>query len=126
MKAKEYFEKYASRLMGDDVDVSDIDLTSADGKDAAKRRIEDKIGEAANELFMEFINESKALIDKRKCKSNSAVAGIIKELNDKWNAMIPLFEKKYEFSPLKRNAVNRFWVKRIPGLKEYLRGAISE
>ena len=79
------------------------------------------IAEAAGEVVDLMHAEIKELIAKRKAVRDSAVAAIIREQNDKWNAVIGIYEKKSVTCPLARNAIWRNWVKIIPGLDKYKR-----
>lgn len=49
-------------------------------------------------------------------KRDDALRAVIRELNDKWNAIAGLFEKKQGASPIRRNAFWDEWVKQIPEL----------
>lgn len=99
MKAKEYFEKYEKVI------IESIKEDSTTGH---------------KDLLVEMSKEVQTLYDSRKAKSNSALAGIIKELNQKWNAIGTLFEKKYGASPLKRNGFIEFWKHEMPELERIL------
>ena len=79
------------------------------------------IAEAAGEVVDLMHAEIKELIVKRKAVRDSAVAAIIREQNDKWNAVIGIYEKKNVTCPLARNAIWKNWVKIIPGLDKYKR-----
>lgn len=96
MRAKDYFEKHEEKLLKGDVkDISD--------------------------LFIEMIEESQEILKQRKCKSNSAVAGIVREMNDKWNAVVAMFEKKHQgLSPLKRDGLKNYFIQEIPDMARYL------
>lgn len=96
MKAKDYFEKYEERILnGDTQDISD--------------------------LFIEMTKESQEIIKRRNCKSNSAAAGVVREMNDKWNAIVAMFEKKYHgLSPLRRDGFKNYFLREIPEMARYL------
>lgn len=77
------------------------------------------IAEAAGKVVDLMHAEMKELIAKRKAVRDSAVAAIIREQNDKWNAVIGIYEKKNGYCPLARNAIWKHWAKLIPKLNEY-------
>lgn len=77
------------------------------------------ITEAASKVIGLMHTEMKELIAKRKAVRDSAVAAIIREQNDKWNAVIGIYEKKNGYCPLARNAIWKHWAKLIPKLNEY-------
>ena len=99
MKAKDYFDKYESAFVEND------------GEHAAK---------AATDLVIEMSKEVEKLYNARGGKTSSALAGVIKEINQKWNAISSLFEKKYGESPLKRNGFIDFWKHELPILVDIL------
>lgn len=77
------------------------------------------IAEAAGKVVDLMHAEMKELIAKRKAVRDSAVVAIIREQNDKWNAVIGIYEKKNGYCPLARNAIWKHWAKLIPKLNEY-------
>lgn len=79
------------------------------------------ITEAASKVIGLMHTEMKELIAKRKAVRDSAVAAIIREQNDKWNAVIGIYEKNKVTCPLARNAIWKNWAKIIPGLDKYKR-----
>lgn len=99
MKAKDYFDKYESAFVENE------------GENAAK---------AATDLLIEMSKDVEKLYNARGGKTNSAFAGVIKEINQKWNAVGSLFEKKYGASPLKRNGFIDFWKQEMPILVDIL------
>ena len=100
MKAKEYFAKYGESVYRE----------ALDGKF--------EIGQA---LFIELASEFKAISEQRNVKSNRAAVAVIKELNEKWNSLAAMFEKKYSVEVLKRNAVLNYYMEKIPELALFLR-----
>ena len=61
-------------------------------------------------------NEAKELIKKRRVTSDNGCIAIIRELNNKWNAIVTLFEKDYGMSPIKRHRFLELWAEKIPEL----------
>jgi len=73
MKAKEYYEKYAAELLSED---------------------HDTVKQAGDKLTREFMDEVSAISEKRKVSRPESLVDIIKELNQKWNALGSLFIKR--------------------------------
>lgn len=89
MKAKEYFEKYHEGLYE-----------------------EYQTGERKHlsNLLTEMLREATDILEKRKVKFDRGLMGVIKEQNDKWNAIVNLLEKKYGVLILKRDGFKK-WMK---------------
>lgn len=85
MKAKDYFEKYDAQVWAE---------AHAPGIDTN--------GPTA-QMFIEFVAETKQIIEKRHAQTDSAALAVIDEQNQKWNAVSNMFEKKYGESPIHRN-----------------------
>lgn len=100
MKAKEYFAKYGESVYRE----------ALDGK-----------FEIGQTLFIELASEFKTISKQRNVKSNRAAVAVIKELNEKWNSLAAMFEKKYGVEVLKRNAVLNYYMEKIPELALFLR-----
>lgn len=93
-----------------------------------KAKTDSEFMEVCNTVIKSLNQEAKDLIKSRSVKTGRGVASIIRELNDKWNAIVALFEKNHGISPLARNAFLRAWANQMPELKPYLkmRGVILE
>ena len=89
MKAIEYYEKYR---------------TTIDTKKGIK------------ELMIEMNNEAKELIKKRNAVTDNAGRSIIKELNQKWNALARIFEKAMGEPILVEDGFLASWKRKIPEL----------
>lgn len=98
MKAKEYFEKYK-------------DLGSEPFE--ARKPI-------AKKLFLELSDEVTEICNSRKIRTNVSLISVIKEINQKWNAIANLFEKEYGEQILARNGFKEQWKDLMPELKDYL------
>ena len=85
MKAVEYFVKYDLAVYAEAHDP------------------EIKPNGAMWKLIVEFSQELKEMAEKRHIQYDRAVLSLIREQNDKWNALVRLFEKKYGVSPIKRD-----------------------
>lgn len=97
MKAKEYYAKYHDQLISPD------DQTSL---------------EAISDLIYDFSMELKTMCEQRRAKTDDAARSIVRELNEKYNAIVALFEVKDGGSPICRDRFFTYWSKRIPGLKD--------
>ena len=100
MKAKEYFAKYE--------DIMGIKEEIRVGSDEEKR---------GKLLMQDLIDEVDAIIALRHAETDGAIISILKEQNDKWNAICRISEKKYGGSLLLTNGFAHLWEKRIPELK---------
>lgn len=72
MKAKEYFEKYKARISVDDGDAS---------------------YNAALDICSDMYGEVKELIKIRNVSTDAGLVAIVREMNQKWNALKRIFEK---------------------------------
>ncbi len=100
MKARDYYDKYSSDLLYDSKINSHV---------------------AIFDLFMEISDEVVDICKQRNVSSNDAVASVIKEINDKWNAICRLFVKFHGFSPLKEDGFINYYLDQIPELKDFLK-----
>lgn len=89
-KAQEYYDFYHERL---------YNPTTPD----------DKRTEIGKCIFLDFCDDARELIKKRNMKTDEAALGLIKELNDKWNAMVRIFEKHYGFSFFIKDGFKIYW-----------------
>lgn len=107
MKATEYYEKY---------------------KDKLTSRKEEVAIEAIKELLANFNQEARGLISKRHIQTAPALISVLKELNDKWNALARCFEKDYGGTPIKKDGFWIFWLNEMPVLRavDYLSRAIAK
>lgn len=99
MKAKEYFEKYDELIIKDQIAGS---------------------VENTKKLIIELSDEVKDICEARHVKYDAAVVSVLKEQNQKWNAICSLYEKKYGVSPLYRNTFTEYWKHFMPELSEVL------
>ena len=100
MKAKEYFEKYEEGIMDEALETG----IHRDGP-AAK-------------MLIEFMSEMKQIIEKRHVQFDRGLIPIIREQNQKWNAVVNLFTKKYGDSPIRRDGFYKAMRTEIPELPE--------
>jgi hypothetical protein len=95
MKAKDYYKVYGDALIEEHSHISGYAVLPQDSP--------------AHRLMKSFYDEASALVKLRHCQSNEAGISIIKELNQKWNALCDLFEKDGTRCPLKRDGfLNHF------------------
>lgn len=91
MKAVDYYNKFLSRPTDDTID----------------------------DIFKEFCSEVVDIINTRNATKDSAVFAVIQEQNNKWNAMIALFDKHNKTCPFKRNAIWNYYASKIPELNKH-------
>lgn len=108
MKAIEYYEKYKDRIF-EHITVEDGILTFA----------EPEINIVVSDMFKEFCDESVELGRKRNTKCSEAVAALVKEQNQKWNAVSNIFEKKDGFSVILTDGYKIWWETHMPELKYF-------
>lgn len=82
MKAQEYFDKYF-----------------------ANARSIDEIKAGAREMIRDLVREYDEIDKTRKVKTPDGIAGIVRELNDKWNSVGTKVEKKFQVKILNRNVI---------------------
>lgn len=85
MKAKEYFAKYEEEIMKEATQTEVL----TDGNMA--------------KLYIEMFSEMKTIIEIRHIQNDNSLMSLIREQNDKWNAIERLFIKKYGVSPIAHN-----------------------
>ena len=90
MKAKEFFEKY----------FGDIDAITTENIQTLRER--------GDQCFRELVDEIYPLYKKRG-STPLAMEGVIRELNDKYNAISGLMEKKWGTSIWNRNGLKKCW-----------------
>lgn len=99
MKAKEYYAKYKDRI------------ASKDDKESLQGMCD---------MIFEFCLESKELIEKRKVRSDCGGVAVLRELNDKYNAVCRMFERDYGTPIIKRDGFMVYCRKQIPELDLHL------
>ena len=101
MKAKDYYEQYGEAVLSE---------SYHDGKN-----------DELSKLAIAFMREMKEIIDERHIKTDRATVAVIKEQNEKWNALSAIYEKKHGVTPLKRNGFLALMKMEIPELSIYLK-----
>lgn len=94
MKAKEYAKKYEDKFPND---------------------------EEVYNLFMELSKEVEEICMTRHVKSNQAFAAVVREINDKWNAIGRLLHQKYRTEYLKKDGFLAFWKNEMPELNQHVK-----
>lgn len=100
MKARQYFEKHQQEMTCDD---------------------EKRVQAAINQFVLELNDEAKDMLKARNVNTDRAAVSILRELNDKYNAVVSLFEKHCGASPLMRDGYLNLWKNRMPTIQKYLR-----
>lgn len=77
----------------------------------------DKGDEALNDLVRDFLAETKETIETWHIKTDRGAVSVINELNEKWNAIVSIFEKRGETPPIVRNGFRIYMESQIPELK---------
>ena len=67
-------------------------------------------------LLLEMSDEVTVVCKQRKVVKDEAVIAVLKELNQKWNAICCMYEKKYGVSPLNYDAFRCYWMTAMPEL----------
>lgn len=97
MKARDYFEKYDILIMEE------------------QKKKNGEIG-TTKKLLLEMSDEVTAVCKQQKAVKDEAVIAVLKELNQKWNAICRMYEKKYGVSPLNYDAFRCYWMTAMPEL----------
>lgn len=95
MKAKDYFAKHERGLIA----VNPDECSAA-------------IAEVLNEMNSEVRN----LLKVRHIKTEAGTFSLFKEMNQKWNAIVRLFEKKYGVTPIIKDGFRLYWLRKLPQL----------
>ena len=94
-KAKEYFDLYKDSMLSYDSEAVKTAVTS---------------------LMQDLLSEEVEISEQRHAKHSQAQISIIRETNQKWNAIVSLFEKEYGHSPIVRNGYRVYWLMKMPEL----------
>lgn len=100
MKAQDYYEKY---------------------KELVHWHPDYEIKRMINDMVIEYADEAVQIGMDRHVKRSDAFMSIIKEQNQKWNAMCRIFDKIHGFSPVKRDGFNLFVADLLPACKHMLK-----
>ena len=87
MKAKEYFNREIENI-----------------KKALADKDENRMGEIGKKLYIDFINESQEICKKRHVIFDRGFHPIIREQNQKWNALAKMIEAEIGVSVFRRDA----------------------
>lgn len=79
------------------------------------------ITDAVNQMFLMMNREVYDMQEKRHVRFDRGMYPIIKEMNDKWNAVVRLVERDFGESPIIYDGYKEFWIRKIPGLKEHVK-----
>ena len=101
MKAKEYYEKYKAGLVSADEKVS---LPAARG------------------IITELMDEIGAVAKARHVQFDRGIIPIFREQNEKYKAVVRLFEKEYGASPIRMDGFELVLEKHFPGVVEKMKG----
>lgn len=126
MKASAYYEKYKDKIF----DLEAIDHFTdgvANGTiplchelqrpdfSPSQMFLKPDWGDAVHEMYKEFVDEITPIMQERNVKTNIGYAAIVKEQNQKWNALRRIFCKKHQgFPVIRENAVTEIFRKYLP------------
>lgn len=98
-----------------------IDYFSEYGEAVFKESFDENKHDELSKLYLAFVREMKQIIDTRSVKTNKAVIAVMKEMNQKWNALYALYEKKYGegMSPIRRDGFWNSMRHEIPEVDKY-------
>lgn len=100
MKAKEYYTKYKNMLTSNEEHLVTI---------------------AARDFLNELIGDTVSTAKSRKVVRPSALAAVVKETNQKYNAVSDMFKKEFGDSPLRHNGFLNYFKDTAPAwLQPYL------
>lgn len=99
MKAIEYYEKYHDSIMSTNEKCS---------------------LQAVSDFIVDLSHEVGILSQARKCRTNSSIIAVLKEVNEKYNAVMRIFKKKNGITPLIPNGFLEFWKRKEPSLSRFL------
>ena len=95
MKAKEYYAKYKDRI-------ASVDYTES--------------LQGVCDMNHELCMEAKELVAKRKVRTDGGAVAVLRELNDKYNAVCMMVERDYGAPIIKKDGFMCFWRQLIPEL----------
>lgn len=101
MKAKEIYAKYRSALF-EVPDGRKMKIKSSDRIVHIPKK-DDEYDELLQQLWREMVDELNALLKQRKANTDKAFIGAVNEINDKYNAVVNMFERDFGRSPILRN-----------------------
>ena len=78
---------------------------------------------AIGHIFVDLAEEALDIAKKRNVVRINSFVSILREQNDKWNAMIRIYEKRHRFAPFTPDGFAIMWERYIPttvGIDHYL------
>lgn len=101
MKAIGYFEKYGEQIYKE--------FEQGEGV------------KTVSDMMTAFLAECVDIMDTRHVSTDAGALAVLKEQNQKWNALCSIFEKRKGFAPIVRDGFMFFTNKEIPGVEEAIR-----
>ena len=117
MKAKEIYEKYRPMIF-EVPDGREMKISSS-GKIVHIPKTDEEYDDVLHQLWQEMVDELSALLKK-------AFLGAVNEINDKYNAVVNLFERDYGWSPFVRNGFRIQILSRVKKHMENKEGNANE
>lgn len=75
--------------------------------------------DAGKRMFIEFVGEVEKIIKERGVKTDRAAVSVLKEVNQKWNALCELYKSEYKQDVLKRNAIWNYFYEKMPEIRQF-------
>jgi len=116
MKAKEYFDKYETVLIDELISVNFEQY----GK-TPMEELSDNEFVATKNLLKDMVTEMEDICIKRNIVLQASFVSVLKEMNQKWNAISVLFKNKYGYSPLKKDGLKNYWILCFPEFEDSLK-----
>lgn len=79
-----------------------------------------KGSEYSRRMLMEMSQEAVLECQKRKGAKVSSVISVLREFDQKWNAVCNLYDYKYGVCPIGRNDFKEYWKHILPEIKDKL------
>ena len=104
MKAKYYFDLYHEEIWKEYQSVIATEEWQNATPESRQLLMKARMS-AAHRLYTEMRREIVILMDKRQVQTDRGAMAVIREVNDRWNAVVNMFVKRYKISPLIRDGL---------------------
>lgn len=122
MKAKEYVAKYRDRILLTDYQPDLEKCQTEEGKQEEIDKMDSMINQAISEMLQELNREIKDIVDQRGCKKVDSLVAVVREGNDKWNAIVDRILDRDGKPVLKRDGIKNLWIKEMPSIEYFWNG----
>ena len=117
MKAKDYVSKHYDALT-----VADFHFDppkTPEEKERIIKEIDERQRKAIAELLIDLNKEVAEIRDRRGVKTDTLMVAILREMNDKWNAICDQIEKRYGSEILLHDGFKMYWIDKRPEIKPF-------